>query len=105
MFQFHFGTIDSAAGFAKEELFKSFNSTLVRLIEVCRVVFYSHIFMFQFHFGTIDRDMKLICLGSSSKFQFHFGTIDSNRSIPFDQFKASFNSTLVRLIVRNALVF
>ena len=76
-FQFHNGSIKSRVGRGPEPEEKRFNSTMVRLKDLCLIFNQFRFFVFQFHNGSIKRNAFVATVYVPSEFQFHNGSIKS----------------------------
>ena len=81
-FQFHKGTIRTAACLKRLRLREYFNSIKVQLELNIRPQFTASFFSFQFHKGTIRTVQRNLATSSLSEFQFHKGTIRTKKVVP-----------------------
>ena len=82
LFQFHKGTIRTAACLKRLRLREYFNSIKVQLELNIRPQFTASFFSFQFHKGTIRTVQRNLATSSLSEFQFHKGTIRTKKVVP-----------------------
>ena len=102
LFQFHYGTIKRVPSKPGIWTFRRFNSTMVRL-KVPWLNNSENVILFQFHYGTIKRPDNEKAPRLTTQFQFHYGTIKSSGKCFRREQRLCFNSTMVRLKVRNGV--